>query len=94
MISKNEDNEKREVFVKCMCGGCGILDVIQDKDNSVVYMTFHTTPSSPSWTLSEWFRSVWFAITGKTYFFYDLVLDKQDVIDLKEAIACLEVPEN
>lgn len=97
MVYIGENEHSTKILIQCDCG-CGIIDITQFKDDNVVYIGYlkqgfyqHQTPIFRS--IYEYLRSVWYAIRGKDYLFYDMMLQPKNVKELKNAIASLKEDE-
>lgn len=94
MVFVNENDVIREIQIRCDCGD-GIIELTQFKEDKYVCMGYKTDAFyayyKPTWQgVKRAIGIAWYALTGKSYRLFDIVLSEKDVKQLKQAINILE----
>jgi len=80
---------KKQILVPCDCG-CSILSIDTDEDNYVIISHFYTSWYEKQNTIRDEIitrlKMIWFILIGKRYSLYDIVLEKEHFIELKNKI--------
>jgi hypothetical protein len=90
---------KKDIFVECSCG-CSIItiaesDVFGDGQNTIFISHYGNSfgdKQTGLWDIiKRRFKLVWCGLTGKEYFLWEIVLDKESQVkDFKDAVAALD----
>jgi hypothetical protein len=81
---------KEEVRIACDCG-CSLISISKWDDDETVILShyrcsFYTEQGTVWYGIKEYLKSLWFALLGKNFLLYELVLTKEDLTKLKEAL--------
>jgi len=79
-----------KILIECDCG-CSILNIAKDDDDDFAYLNTYRadffTEQDGFWDLfKKRIKSVWYAILGKDFYLYEIVLDKDKIEQLKKIV--------
>lgn len=77
-------------FCKCGCRN-GIVLKADNEDNDlslqIVSDNFYTMQNKGKMTIKEKIKRIWYIIRGKEYYYFDILIDKDELQEFKEFVA-------